>query len=290
LYRELGDKEGLIVALNGTGCVAHALGEHERGVALLEEALALSRREGYAHWVASSLGNLGIIAMGRGEHDRAEALLEEAAPLFREEAGRAHQALFLSVLGELALYRGDHERAEEILGVALRSSQEVAYVLTSVECLETRGGVAGARGEDRRAAVLWGAAAAQRRSLEVAPDEDVGQLVEPYLSAARSRLGETPWEEALTEGEAMELEQAIAYALSPKEPSAPPSPEHPAGLTPREVEVLRLVAKGLTNAQVAQELYLSPRTVHRHLNSIYHKIGVTSRSAATLFALEHDLI
>ena len=85
----------------------------------------------------------------------------------------------------------------------------------------------------------------------------------------------------------MELEQAIAYALSAAEPSVP---EYPAGLTGREVEVLRLVAKGLTNAQVAQELYLSPRTVNAHLNSIYHKLGVSSRSAATRFAVEHGLV
>jgi DNA-binding NarL/FixJ family response regulator len=53
--------------------------------------------------------------------------------------------------------------------------------------------------------------------------------------------------------------------------------------------VLGLVAKGMTNAQVAQRLYLSPRTVNAHLNSIYHKLGVSSRSAATCFAVEHDL-
>ena len=156
LYRELGDKEGLIVALNGMGGVADALGERDRGVALLEEALALSRREGYDHWTASSLGNLALMEIGRGEHDRAQALLEEAAPLFSEEVGGAHRAMFLSVLGALALYRNDHNRAEEILGEALRLSQELRVITTSIECLEPAAGVAGARGEDRRAAVLWG--------------------------------------------------------------------------------------------------------------------------------------
>jgi DNA-binding NarL/FixJ family response regulator len=66
--------------------------------------------------------------------------------------------------------------------------------------------------------------------------------------------------------------------------------EHPAGLTSREVEVLGLVAEGLTNAEVAQRLYLSPRTIQRHLNSIYHKLGVGSRTAATRFALEHSIV
>ena len=100
----------------------------------------------------------------------------------------------------------------------------------------------------------------------------------------------------------MELEEAIEYALSEEEPSAtPPSstprhssvpstPEHPAGLTSREVEVLGLVATGMTNPQVAHRLFLSPRTVQRHLNSVYRKLGVSSRTAATSFALDHGLL
>ena len=63
----------------------------------------------------------------------------------------------------------------------------------------------------------------------------------------------------------------------------------PAGLTDREVEVLRLVAAGRTNKEIAAELYLSAKTVSRHLSNIFTKIGVTSRSAATAFAFEHDL-
>ena len=54
--------------------------------------------------------------------------------------------------------------------------------------------------------------------------------------------------------------------------------------------MVRLVAEGLTNAQVAKELYLSPRTVQRHLNSVYHKLGISSRAAATRFAAEHGLL
>jgi DNA-binding NarL/FixJ family response regulator len=67
------------------------------------------------------------------------------------------------------------------------------------------------------------------------------------------------------------------------------APERPAGLTPREVEVLGLVTTGMANAQIARGLFISLRTVETHLTSIYHKLGVTSRSAATRYALEHDL-
>ncbi|HET7037216.1 MAG TPA: AAA family ATPase [Thermomicrobiaceae bacterium] len=67
-------------------------------------------------------------------------------------------------------------------------------------------------------------------------------------------------------------------------------PAYPAGLTAREVEVLGLVAQGLTDAEVAEKLYLSPRTVSQHLRSVYNKLGVGSRAAATRFAVEHGLV
>jgi DNA-binding NarL/FixJ family response regulator len=68
------------------------------------------------------------------------------------------------------------------------------------------------------------------------------------------------------------------------------SPAYPEGLTAREVEVLRLVAAGLTDAQVAEHLVISFRTVNTHLTSIYNKLGVNSRTAATRFAVERQLV
>ena len=65
---------------------------------------------------------------------------------------------------------------------------------------------------------------------------------------------------------------------------------YPAGLTAREMEVLRLVAQGLTDAQVAEHLVISRRTVNWHLTSIYSKLQVSSRSAATRYAIEQKLV
>ena len=90
----------------------------------------------------------------------------------------------------------------------------------------------------------------------------------------------------------MTLAEAVEYALDREEPTASSTPgasSYPAGLSAREAEVLKLVAKGLTNAQIAQELFISPNTVNRHLNSIYRKLGVSSRAVATRFAIEHGL-
>jgi len=64
---------------------------------------------------------------------------------------------------------------------------------------------------------------------------------------------------------------------------------YPDGLTTREVEVLRLVAQGLSDVQVAEQLVISPRTVHAHLSSIYSKLDITSRSAATRYAVDRKL-
>jgi DNA-binding CsgD family transcriptional regulator len=71
--------------------------------------------------------------------------------------------------------------------------------------------------------------------------------------------------------------------------SVAPRPRHPASLSAREVEVLRLVAEGLTDAEVAERIFLSRRTASTHLTSIYTKLGVSSRTAATRFAVEHGL-
>jgi DNA-binding NarL/FixJ family response regulator len=70
----------------------------------------------------------------------------------------------------------------------------------------------------------------------------------------------------------------------------PTPPSYPTGLTAREVEVLRLLARGWTDAQIAEQLVISPRTVNRHTTSLYSKLHVFSRAAATRYALEHHLL
>jgi DNA-binding NarL/FixJ family response regulator len=69
-----------------------------------------------------------------------------------------------------------------------------------------------------------------------------------------------------------------------------PREANPGGLTDREVEVLCLIANGVTNRQVADELFISPKTVGRHVENIYAKIGVSTRAAAALYAMEHRLL
>ena len=131
-------------------------------------------------------------------------------------------------------------------------------------------------------------------------------MTEQAVGEARRALGEEAWAEAFAAGRAMTLEEAIVEALgedagavdsvaevTQREPEATPfAPkyDHPNDLTPREVEALRLVAAGLSNPQIAQQLVVSTRTVEAHLRSIFSKLEVTSRRAAARSALEHALV
>jgi ATP/maltotriose-dependent transcriptional regulator MalT len=251
---------------------------------------------------AKALNAVGRIAIAQSDTHRAEVAAQEGIELSNEvDIGSSLAASFRRVLGNAVAWRGDYKRAKELSEESLTLSKELGERLTASDGLEGLACVIAAEGASEQAARLFGAALALREAIGYQNTLEEDAWREPYLATARSLLGEDSWEEALAQGRAMSMAEAIEYALSAEEPSATtlsstheqssaPVPEHLGGLTSREVEVLGLVAEGLTNPQVAQRLFLSPRTVQRHLNSIYHKLGVSSRAAATPFALEHGLL
>jgi predicted ATPase/DNA-binding CsgD family transcriptional regulator/Tfp pilus assembly protein PilF len=299
LYQEVGDRRFVPRALAYLGNLSIDRKDYEQAEELYEKSLALARELGDATSLSLSLVSLGYIFLLDGRHGRAMALFEEAARLSRERRHRGILIIAIDNLGWALLLQGDHQQAKSYYEESLTLCKELGDKLIASESLEGLACISGAKGEAERAARIFGTAQALRESVGYrhTPEEDA--LREPYLATARSQVEEEAWEEALAQGRAMGLEEAIEYALSAEEPSATsapmttqlsaPEPDHPAGLTSREVEVLGLVATGMTNAQVAQRLFLSPRTVHRHLNSIYHKLGVSSRTAATRFAIDHGL-
>ena len=169
---------------------------------------------------------------------------------------------------------------------------EVGDKANAAYCLEGLAALMAAGDEPERAAWLFGAAEAMLEEVG-APRYAHAQdrtLHEGAVGALRSRLGEEAFETAWSDGRAMPSEQAIEYVLAtpvtPEETEAP----HPAGLSSREVEVLRLVAGGMTNAEIAKELYISRRTVNRHVGSVYRKIGTSTRPEAARFATDHGLL
>jgi DNA-binding NarL/FixJ family response regulator len=83
---------------------------------------------------------------------------------------------------------------------------------------------------------------------------------------------------------------AVLAAAGARRAFGIPKREWPAGLTTREVEVLRLIARGRSNRQAAEELGLSPKTVGHHVQHVYTKIGVSTRAGAAVFAMQNDLL
>ena len=288
--------------LNGMAFIAREGDDFGRAQELWRQALAVARRQGDLFEAATILKNMGYTELAREKHERSTALLEEALMLGRRIGNKYVETDCLAILGTVAVLRGDARHGRALLQESLVFYVELGLKADTAENLEGLAETAGVLGEDVRAARLWGAAEGLRETFDIPWTVAERMLHEPRLAAARTRLGTTAWQAAFAEGKAMAPQETIEYALSQEEPSATdalpsdtgqpspsPAPERPGGLTSREIEVLGLVATGMTNAQVAQRLFLSTRTVETHLTSIYHKLGVTSRSAATRFALEHGL-
>jgi DNA-binding CsgD family transcriptional regulator len=294
LYRELDHKWGIAMSLSNLGVVAQEQGEYERATTLHLESLALLRVVGDALTMGCVLNWLAQVFLVQGQLERSAQLLEESQSLLRQLGDKLTLAETLRDLGETVLRQGDGTRAAAVYKEGLALAAEVGSKTIVAGCLEGLAAVVLIQGQPARAVRLRGAAEALREGIGAVLWPVERSYFAPHTAAAIAELGEAAWEAALVEGRAMTQQEAIDYALKPpapdEEPSSSSKPQLPAGLSSREVEVLRLVARGMTNAQIAQELFISPRTVNGHLTSAYHKIGSHSRAEATRFALERGLL
>ncbi len=265
--QETDDKIMIAEALVQLGGTTAAMGDIARANEIFEEGIAVCREAGYTNRLPFFLHSLGYMLMLEGDYERGAALNEEAVTICREHGYKASLNYALDNLGWAALLQRDHERARTYYEESLVVCRELGHKMIASWSLEGLACVAGANGKDERAGRIFGAAQVlhvrEAVAFQLIPEEDA--WCEPYRATTRSLLGEAAWEEALEQGRAMGMEQAIEYALSDEEPSAtPPSsttgqaslssmpPEHPGGLTSREVEVLGLVASGMTSARIAK--------------------------------------
>jgi predicted ATPase/DNA-binding CsgD family transcriptional regulator len=299
LYRELGDKRGIAIALNSLGHIALSNGDYAAARALAEESLPLLT-ELEDHWyMAEALYLAAYGFSAQGDYARACALGEEGLALCREVGDRKSIADLLHALGLFAYKQQDYAAAHAFYQESLAISGEVGEKWVATLCLTGLGEVVATQGKPAWAARLWGAAESLRTVTGASLPPAERATYERSVTAARAQLGEQAFAAAWAQGRTMTLEQALSTQgsvthLTPTH-SVPPSmrvvpPPVPAGLTAREVEVLRLLTQGLTSAQIADQLIISVLTVNGHIRSIYSKLGVTSRSAATRYALEHKLV
>jgi predicted ATPase/DNA-binding CsgD family transcriptional regulator len=307
LFREWGNLQGIafsLIALSNLLFISQ--GDPAKVRALLEEGHTLSRELGYQNGTAWALGLLGQVFLQQGDTVKARSLLEESVVLSRD-IGNRNIAWELIVLGRVVASEGDYTAARAHYEDGLALAREVGDKVNIAFCLEGLAGVVAVQGEPAWAARLYGAAESLRESVGIPIPPVYRADYERSVAAARILLGEKAFAAAWAEGRTMTLEHVLdgAPRLSATPSSSRPvdtteqgalvrSPEPAplvsASLTPRESEVLRLLAQGLTSAQIAERLVIGVVTVNFHVRSIYSKLGVTSRAAATRYALEHHLV
>ncbi len=297
LARALDDKRLIAEMLIFLGWVVLDQDKDDALAALLfEESLGIARELGDKMGLANAFTALGGLSRRRGDYKQAYAFFEESRTIFQELGATWEVAMALIELGEVVRLQGEHLRAQELFNASLALWRElgisrgfrIPFCLVGLARLYATGR------ELMHAARLLGAAEAMSERIGTSP------LVED-ITMLRIQVGASAFPAAWVEGRSISAEQAIEYALTLPEvsdaspsaaeraPAVPPPPAYPAGLTTREVEVLRLLAEGLTYAQIAEQLIITRRTVNAHLTTIYGKLGVTSRAAATRFALDHYL-
>jgi len=253
LFEELGDEEGVALALGTAGIAAVSQKQYERGIALLEKAAGLHRELGYEWETAAVIGLLAGAWLGLGDHGRAEQTAEEGLALSRMVGEKTVTSVALFVLATVAHASDDHERAKKLFEEGLRLAAELRDAANIVYYLEGLAAFAASEAKPRRPARLWGAAEALLEAIEATAytyraDRSLHQ---GQVSAARARLDETSWTAAWSEGRAMSSEQAVEYALSGEEPTPPAAsaPEEqaigtqPSALTRREQEVANLLGR-----------------------------------------------
>lgn len=294
MNRELGNKRGIaILLMELAGTLFVSQGDHARVRLLLEEALALYKEVGDKEGLAASLCLTGQIALSEGDAVAAHRLAEESQGLYREMMHRHGIASSLALLARVAVFQGDYTAARSLYEESLALAREVGHKELIASGLEGMASVVAVQGEPAWATQLWGAAESLRiaSGMPLAPVERAGY--EQAVAAARDRLGERLFAAGWAEGRNVTPEQALAAQGQKPAPSpartVTPAPGYPAGLTAREVEVLRMVAKGLTNAQIAKALVLSEKTVATHLTHIFNKTNTENRAAAVAFAMRHGL-
>ena len=294
ILKEVGDTAGAAMALLTVARMAFWQGDLVRAQTLAEEGLARASETGITSAEAIALAIGGEIVLAQGETTPARLLLEQSHLLWQEVDNKEMIAGTLSLLGKVLAAEAEHTAARTAYEESLHRGLAVVDIAPTLEGLAL---VVAAQGETTWAVRLWAAAAALRDSLGVPLPPVSRPAYARAVAAAQAQLDEQAFAMAWAEGRGMTWEQALTArgpvttpSDTPLTPPAKAPPTAPAGLTVREVEVLRLLAQGLTDAQIAEQLIISPRTVNTHLTAIYGKIQVSSRSAATRYALEQRLV
>jgi predicted ATPase/DNA-binding CsgD family transcriptional regulator len=302
-FRQLGDTWGTGNVLNNLAALVKSEGDLAAAEAAYGESMALFSTAGDEESRLVVLIGLGDLARDRGQLERAEALLEEAVALQRQRprpnAYRLSTALHS--LGLVAVACGNYRRAVALQQEAISLRRDLGDSIGLAESFESLARAVASAGPSS-AAQLLGAADTLHKRLGSPAMPSHCQVIADAERIARASLGDPVYEAAWTVGQMLTLDEAIAAALRfawPRDETARPSDSdfRPATdspdtfpLTRRERQVLDLMAQHLTDAEIAERLFLSPRTVNHHVANVLAKLGAANRREAAALAVRHALI
>lgn len=287
LYRELNDVPNIAFVLRGLSACHRRTGDLDEAQRVAERSLDLCRDCGDSPGEAASLDDLGLLALARGDLEQAESMFQEALALLA-----AHDVVFgvyrsHVMLGEVYRRKADWPPALEHYTRALVLLRQLYFDRRDADILEGLAEIAAVLGQPDSSARLFGAAQSWRHAFGRRPLGYLGR----GISEGQSQLGSDAWWARHEEGrrlapeEALDAARACADALA-----AVLADRRLRHLTEREVEVLRLLALGLSNQGIARQLRISPRTVHSHVRSIFNRLDVASRTAAVHEAVKLRLV
>jgi predicted ATPase/DNA-binding NarL/FixJ family response regulator len=281
--RRVGDVQDVAYASSFLGYAMYYLGEEDQGHALAEIALELHQQAGDQVGVVLAQMQFGYIHLCAGEARSAADWFGKCARTCDSSGNSWYHAYARWGLGVAALLLADPGAAAGLVRAALDSMRKLDDPMGVVLCLDALAWIDAAHDQAHRALTLLAAADAAWAAIPATPQPVLREHHDAALAAARDAVPESAFAAAVAEGSAMSQAQAIACALGePAQPKARsdagPAAAHPRPLTRREQDVAVLVARGLSNGEIAGELVISARTVETHVQHIMDKLGVGTRA------------
>ena len=285
-----------LLALLARGLLAEDNGDYDAAVVALEDAYGRASESGDQTWICVTLLHLGIVAYGKGDVSTAEARLQTSLIGFRALPDLWGAANALDYLGLAAVERREYRHAAAYFVESLTLFREIGSREGLAGSLANVATLLAASGNPEAAARTFGAAETLANVVGSQPKypekiahqrgmDTVRSALEPFVLLAALEDGRTKPVVVLVE-EAIALSRELS--ARPIDPVAPAETAL-AGLSTREVEVLQLLAAGMTNREIADRLFLSEHTIRAHLRRIYPKLDVTTRTEAVRFAVKHHL-
>ncbi|MEY2568885.1 MAG: hypothetical protein QOE35_3414 [Actinomycetota bacterium] len=263
-----------IPMVDGWVCVLGGIASLATGdVAQAQELLG--RWSPHEVWARSALGPLAEADLAAGDVEgarhRADEAMARPTPEMRWERGWA-----LTARARVASAEGDTDLAERLGHQALVVRDEYGDKGGLCDTLELLAALSASGANHEEAARTLGAAQALRDRVGYVRFVIYRDWYDAVVASSRAELGDDAFDAAWAEGAALSLDEAVAYAQRGRGERKRPSAGW-ASLTPAELDVVRLVADGLPNKEIAARLFISPRTVQAHLTHVYAKVGVSSR-------------